>query len=178
MASISEATISQLYSTSAALAAADLAVEAYKLVRNQARVLSTDAAMLAAYSDLKSYIVPATSATVSNGETAAIASSDGVTRTTGTYRVASGIATGVVMPVGYAVAVDNASLPVANSQGTIVDSLGSAKVVAGALSRVQLGPSKALVSSDNAISVPVTGTYVSKITPKVSNGVLTSFVLS
>lgn len=41
-----------------------------------------------------------------------------------------------------------------------------------------LPATKAVVASGAAITVPVTGTYVSKITPTIAGGVITGFVLS
>lgn len=88
-----------------------------------------------------------------------------------TAQVGSGVST-------TALVADTAAVTLKNSAGTIVGTAGAAAVAGGALSSVNAPASTALVPSATKIVATVTGTYVNGFTPTVTNGVITSIVLS
>lgn len=174
MPSIATATQAKLYDVAAKTQDLSLALSAYSLVRNPALVPSTDSAMTSAYNVIGSVVVPATSATVSNGDTAAVASSDGVTRTTGTYRVAGSTASGVLLPVGYTIAYTGQYVKIWNKSGSVsVD--GKVNIIGNAF-HGEVPATHALVPS-GAMAVKATGTGTT-VNITVVNGNVTAINLT
>jgi hypothetical protein len=76
------------------------------------------------------------------------------------------------------IVIDALPVTVKNVSGSVTAS-GTIGVSGGALSGITLAASTSLVSNGTALTVPVTGTYTTTITPQVNaSGVITGFTLS
>lgn len=90
---------------------------------------------------------------------------------------ALGVAGATGLPATQAIVANGNTVAVRNSAGAASHN-GTAVVAGGAVTGVNLAATVAMVDSGTAITVPVTGTYATKITPTVVAGVITGFVLS
>lgn len=77
-----------------------------------------------------------------------------------------------------AVVGNGAAVVMKNSAGTTVGSNGTITVVGGVLTEAKAPATTALVVNAGAYTVPVTGSYATKATFTVANGVITAIVLS
>lgn len=76
------------------------------------------------------------------------------------------------------IVVDALPVTVKNVSGSVTAS-GVIGISGGALTGITLGANISLISNGTALTVPVTGTYTSTITPQVNaSGVITGFTLS
>lgn len=76
------------------------------------------------------------------------------------------------------IVVDALPVTVKNVSGSVTAS-GTIGITGGALNGITLAANTSLVSNGTALTVPVTGTFTTTITPQVNaNGVITGFTLS
>lgn len=125
-------------------------------------------------------ILPPTSAVVDNGVAPLILKNDGnSTGKRAAVVVEASAITGIVMPADVAPVLHGSTDHwIKASGGIMITNKATAVVANGVLTAVLAPPTVAGVTHNVALTVPVTGTYVSKITPTVVNGAITGFVLS
>lgn len=85
---------------------------------------------------------------------------------------------GTIVPANGAVVINGATETIKNISAT-VSSTGTIGVAGGAVTFITLAANTSLVSNGTALTVPVTGIFLTTITPAVdANGNITGFVLS
>lgn len=121
--------------------------------------------------------LPAGSVAVANGDTVAVRNSAGADSHNGTAVVTGSTLTGLNLASSVAL-VDNGDAITVNF-GTGADVTGgTVAVLNGVVVRANLPGTSAAVANGQQLTVPVTGTYASKATVSVSNGVVTGIALS
>lgn len=131
---------------------------------------------------LLSYVsVPGTAALVTNGMSAKVAGYGGSGPLDGLVAISGGFInwvslahpTDTLVSNGFSVDLGAFSVSGVNDYATL-------NIAAGAITNISvaLEPTKTVVSNGVDLTVPVTGTYVTKATPTVAGGVITGIVLS
>lgn len=177
MPTIADAGVTQRYALAASLNQANLGMEAYNLTANPALVQYTNYALASAYAALQPLVSLPGSATVTQGQSAPVASSNGVTRVVGTHRVIDGESAGVLMPAGYAVVLGGQLINVRDSNG-LAPIRVNLTVTNGSMNDMTLPSNVKTVTNNSKMSVPVTGVYVSQISAQVVAGKIVGFTLS
>ena len=119
-----------------------------------------------------------TDTTVSNGGTVVVQNSAGALATNAIATVAAGTLSNVRLPATSTIVANAKTLPLWNSAGTLITSSGTLTVANGVAGRLNMPAQVAAVVNAQVLTVPVTGTYVTKATFTVAGGVITGIVLS